>query len=202
MGLLVPIGDGHEDNPLFTVPIPNGFVGAIDLNPVGDTKTKVVGHSWKEIPKGAETTGTLLTNGERLKQTLKVTSIGESTVVYQDRVMALKDVSVTCERGVPLGIENDKLTGGTRTVFHQGSDLVFDWQKPEKPVALSGSWANVDGRLGVVMVEGAGFSYHQAGDYDRIAVYTDILYGSFSNRAKEFKSGEQITRRVVLWFVK
>ena len=100
MGLLVPIGEGHEDNPEFTVPMQNGLVGSFELKPPGDAKTKVLEHSWKKMPDGFETTGTLLLNGGRLKQTLKLTSIGDNAVVYQDRVTALEDVSVTQERGV------------------------------------------------------------------------------------------------------
>jgi hypothetical protein len=33
MGLLVPIGEGHEGNP-FTVPITNGLTGSFELTPV------------------------------------------------------------------------------------------------------------------------------------------------------------------------
>lgn len=200
MGLLAPIGDGHDDNPLVTVPIINGFVGSIDLNPAGKTKTKVVDHAWKETPKGFETTGTLLTNDERLKQMLCVMSVGENTVIYQDRVIALTNISVVRERGVPIGIENDKLTGGTRTVSHQGSKITFDWTKPQQPVSLSGGWANVDGRLGIVMVAGSGANYSQASGYDRIAVYTDILYGSYSDRPMSFQAGEEVARRVAVVF--
>ena len=48
MGLLMPIGEGHEDNPEFTVPIANGLVGSFDLSPRGDLKTTVVEHVRKK----------------------------------------------------------------------------------------------------------------------------------------------------------
>jgi hypothetical protein len=202
MGMLIPIGAGHEGNPEFTVPIANGFVGSFELTPRGDTKTTVVEHAWKKTSNGFETTGTLLLNGGRLKQTLKVISIGNNTVVYQDRVIALSDVDVTQERGLPLGIENDKITGGTRAVFHENGRMIFDWQQPQPPVAVSGSWANVEGRLGIVMVAGSGITYSQAAGYSPgIAVYADILYNSFSDQPKHFKAGEQVARRVAICFV-
>ncbi len=202
MGLLVPIGEGHEGNPEFTVPIANGLVGSFELTPRGDAKTTVLEHAWKKTPDGFETTGTLLLNGGRLKQTLKLTSIGEQTVVYDDRVMALSDVSVQGERGVPVGIENDEITGGTRLVCDQGGQTVFDRQKPRQPIDFPGSWVNVDDRLGVVMVTGAGMAYAQAPGYSRgISVCSDLLYGSYSDHSKQFKAGEEVARRVAVFFV-
>jgi SAM-dependent methyltransferase len=44
--------------------------------------------------ESAKQIGTLLLQGGRLKQTLAVTSIGEQTMVYQDGVTAVSDVSV------------------------------------------------------------------------------------------------------------
>ena len=201
MGMLVPIGEGHDGNPHFTPPIPNGFVGSFDLVPAGDAKIKVVEHSWKKMRNGFETSGTLLMNGGRLKQTLKVISIGEKTVIYQDRVRALTNVSVAAEHGVPLGIENDKITGGTRTLFHQNGETVFDFQKTQAPMAVSGSWANVDGRLGIVVVEGSGLSYAQAtGYHPGMAVCADVLYGSSCGQLKNVKAGEEVAKRIVLLF--
>lgn len=202
MGMLIPIGDGHEGNPAFTVPIKNGLVGSFELTPPDDGKMTVLEKSWKKTPDGFETTGTLLLNGGRLKQTLIVTSIGDRTLVYQDRVTAVSDVTVRGERGVPVGIENDQITGGIRVVSGQGGQTIFDWQKPRQPMALSGSWCNVDGRLGVVMVAGAGMAYAQSSEYTPgISVRSDVLYGSSSDGLKQFKTGEVVARRVAVFFV-
>jgi hypothetical protein len=202
MGLVVPIGEGHEGNPEFTVPIANGMVGSFELTPRGDGKMTVLEHSWKRTPAGFETTGTLLLNGGRLKQTLKMTSIGGQTVVYDDRITALSDVSVRAERGVPVGIENDQISGGTRFVGGQDGQTVFDWQKPRQPIGLPGAWLNVDGRLGLVMVAGAGLAYAQASGYTPgISVCSDVLYGSYSDHPKQFKAGEEVARRVAVFFV-
>ena len=200
MGMIVPIGDGHMGNPIFTVPITNGFVGSTELSTKGDAKINVLEHAWNKTPNGFETTGTLLTNSDQLKQTLRITSIGEKTVVYQDRVSALRDVSVARELGVPVGIENDQLTGGLRSVYHKDGKTVFDWRKPQKPVAIPGDWANVDGRLGVVAVAGSGMVYSQAAGYNPQAVCADILYGSFSDAPRSFKAGDEVARRIVLFF--
>ena len=198
MGMLVPVGEGHAGNPFFTFPITNGLVGSIELSPAGDTKTSVLERAWRKTSKGFETTGVLVTNGRQLKQTLRVASIGAKTVVYQDRVTALSDVSVTREMGVPIGIENDQISGGKRVVYHRDGRIVFDWQKPQPTVAIPGPWVNVDGRLGVVTAAGSGLAYSQATAYNPQAVYADVLYGSFSNAAESLAAGDEVARRIVL----
>jgi hypothetical protein len=202
MGMLIPVGEGHEDDPDFTVPIANGLVGSFELDPAGDVKATVAEHSWKKNPGGFATSGTLLLNGGRLKQALRLISLGPQTVVYEDRVTALSDVTVRSERGAPVGIENDEITGGTRMVSHQDGQHAFDSRKPQQPFTLPGTWANVDGRLGVVMAAGAGLAYAQAFDYSRgISVRSDILYGSYSDRRRRFKAGEEVAHRLAIFFV-
>ncbi len=201
-GMAIPIGEGHEGQPYFTVPAPNGLIGSFDLAPAGNGKIQVVEHAWSETANGFETTGTLLLNNGRLRQEVKVTSMGERTVVYQDRVTALADVSVSAERGVPVGIENDKVTGGLRTVFHQAGKTVVEFNKSQPPVPVAGPWANVDGRLGVIAVSGSGMKYVPGNGYHPgMAVGIDVLYASSSNRPKRFKTGEEVARRVVVFLV-
>jgi hypothetical protein len=201
MGQIIPIGEGHEGNPAFTVPIKNGLVGSFELTPRSDAKPTGLEHSWRKTPDGFETTGTLLLNGGRLKQTLMVTSLGEQAMVYQDRVTAVSNVTVRAERGVPVGIENDQISGGLRVVSDQDGQIFFDWPNPRPPVALWGSWGNVGGRLGVVMMAGAGMAYAQASGYSPgISVCADVLYGSYSDHPKEFKTGEEVAHRVAVLF--
>jgi hypothetical protein len=60
----------------------------------------------------------------------------------------------------------------------------------------------VDGRLGIVMLSGAGMAYAQASDYARgIAVYPDILYGSFCGEKRQFKAGEEVARRKIVLYL-
>jgi hypothetical protein len=202
MGLLVPIGLGHEGNPCATVPIASGFVGSFDLAPKQTAAPKTLEHTWRETPTGFETTGSLLLNGGLLKQTIRVTSVGKQTVIYQDHVTALSDVSLSRELGVPIGIENDEVTGGRRVIYHRDGEAVFDWKQPQKPQILPGSWANVDGRLGIVSAAGSGLSYHQASRYDpHTAVCADLLFGSFADRPRHFKAGDLVAHRIELLFV-
>ena len=193
MGLVVPIGPGHEGNPDFTAPVTDGFVGEFILGPKDRQKTVVVDHSWKRTTDSFETTGTLLMNEGQLKQTLQMTSLGDKTVVYQDRVMALTNVNVAQEHGVPFGIENDDVNGGTRLLSYKGGQVVFDQRTPRPPTPVPGSWANVNGRLGVITVGGSGMSYDQAKNYaPGISVREDILYSSF-------RISPRVTEPVTKW---
>ena len=206
MGVLMPIGSGHEGNPDFTVPIPNGFVGTFALDPAGDTKTdariSVVNHQKRTLADGFETTGTLLLNSGRLTQTLKVTSLGSQTVIYEDEVTALADLTVQKELGAPIGIENDEITGGARYVYSRDGQSVANWQEPKPVLHLAGSWANIDGRLGVVSVTGSGLSYVQGSGYlPGISVCADILYGSYSDRQRQFNKNQVVARRIAIFFV-
>jgi len=202
MGLVVPIGPGHEGNPDFTAPVTDGFVGEFILGPKGRPKTVVVDHSWNKTTDSFETTGMLLMNEGRLKQTLQMTSLGAKTVVYQDRVIALTNINVAQEHGVPFGIENDDVNGGTRLLSYKGGQVVFDQRNPRPPMPVAGSWANVDSRLGVVMVAGSGMSYQQAKNYTPgISVREDILFSSFSNQPRNYRAGDEVAHRITLFFV-
>ncbi len=206
MGQLIPIGEGHQGSPDFTVPIQNGFVGSFELDPPGDPKTRnkitVVDQDRRQTADGFEATGTLLLNDGRLQQKLRMISVGSQTVIYEDLVTAVVDVTIHNERGLPVGIENDEITGGSRAVSSQDGQTVFDWKNPRQLLGLAGSWVNVEGRLGVVMLAGAGLAYAQASKYSPgICVYSDILYGSSSDETRRFKVGDQVARRVGVLYV-
>ncbi len=202
MGMLIPIGAGHDDNPDFTTPIQNGFVGSFELSPKGDTKTKSVSHNWTTNAHGCETSGVLLLNGGQLQQTITVTSLGDRTVVYQDRVIALTNVLITQEQGVPLGIENDPVTGGKRIVYSEAGEQPFLWKDSSNAIAISGSWANVDGRLGIIPVQGGKLTYIPAtGYHPGMAVCSDLLCCSFSKEPRHFKKGDVVAERIAILVV-
>ncbi len=203
MGLVVPIGQGHDDNPFVTVPITSGFVGSFVLAPKRPARPKTVEHVWSQTPDGFETTGSLLLNGGLLKQTIRVTSIGKATVVYQDRVTALADVSLSRELGVPVGIENDEVTGGQRVVYYQGGMTMFDWKTPRKACRSARFVGQREGppRRGDGGSAPAWATNRPPAMIRTLAVCPDILYGSFSDRPRRYQAGQQVAQRIVLFFV-
>jgi hypothetical protein len=198
MGVFAPASDAHPNDPYFTVPVNDGLRGTLELDPAGDNSVKLDERTCTKRANGFETTGTLITKGGRLRQTIKVTSIGEKVVVYQDRVIAETDTTVALETGVPVGIENDSINGGKRLLSYEGGSKIIDWQKRQKAVRIPGTWANVDGRLAMVMVSGSGLAYNQASDYNGQAVYADMLCGSYSDKPRSYKAGDEVARRIVV----
>jgi hypothetical protein len=201
MGLVMPIGPGHEGNPYFATPITDGLVGSFTLADRSDRGMRVVERTWRKTPDGFETEGTLHINGGLLKQRIKVVSLGEKTVVYLDRVTALADVKVAQEVGVPVGIENDEFTGDFRILHHQGGHAEIKGPETSGLVRIPGKWANVDGRLGVVAALGSGLAYRDVAPYNRDGAREDFLYGSYSDSARSFKVGQEVARRAVVFFV-
>jgi hypothetical protein len=198
MGMLIPIGPGFENSPHFTVPIHDGFVGSMELSAGNKSSAKVIDHTYKELANGFETAGTLHVNGDRIEQTMRISSLGEKVVVYQDRVRALADVTVARELGVPIGIENDELSGRERILYHQDGKTVVNWHEQSREIEVPGAWVNVDSRLALIKIAGADLSYKKANGYNAQAVCADILYGSFSNQRRKFKAGDEIARRIII----
>lgn len=202
MGLLMPIAPGHEGEPDFIVPAPNGFVGSFDLTPKADAKPLALEHDREKTADGFVTKGTILLNGGRLKQTIRMTSIGEQTVVYEDRVVAVSNITVRAEKGLPIAIENDQITGGKRTLTDNGGRATFEFGKTQPPKTITGNWANVDGRLGMIVIAGSGASYVQGSGYlPGIGVCADTLYGSYHTQSRKFKAGDEVARRAAIFVV-
>lgn len=206
MGLLMPIAPGHEANPDLIVPIQNGFVGSFEINPPGDPKANqkitVLEHNRLQTEHGFETSGSILVNDGRLKQKIRMLSIGSQAVVYEDEVTALADIVVAKELGMPLGIENDEITGGRRVVTSQNAQVVIDWKSPGSLLSIAGPWVNIDGRLGVIALAGSGLSLVPGSGYlPGISVQCDTLYCSYSKQPRNYKTGEVIARRIAVFLV-
>jgi hypothetical protein len=116
-------------------------------------------------------------------------------------VTARADVTIAQELGVPVGIENDEFTGDRRTLYHQAGSQVAIGPETDALIRIPGKWANVDGRLGIVQVIGSGLAYRDVPKYNRDGGREDFLYGSYSDTQRQFKVGEEVARRVVVFFV-
>ncbi|MDH7482817.1 MAG: hypothetical protein QHH26_12705 [Armatimonadota bacterium] len=200
MGLVMPIGFNHGANPYFCTPFINGLVGNFIIKNVESRKAQVVERTWRRLEDGFETSGTLLLGNGLLKQEIKLISIGDKTVVYMDKVTAQSPVAVLKEFGVPVGIENDEFTGNQRTLYYEGGEKTILGPKTAELIRIPGRWANVDGRLGMVVVLGSGIAYDDVAAYNRDGAREDILYGSYSDIEREFKTGEEVARRIVIFF--
>lgn len=199
MGQVIPIGPWYGNNPHFTTPITNGFVGSFAIADPSAKGLKVVERSWKRPANGFETRGTLSVNGGFLKQELVFASVGERMVVYLDRVTAQRDVRIEQEIGVPFGVENDELNGDRRMLYHQGGSQLITGPDTDQTIRIPGRWANVDGRLGVIAASGSGLAYRDVPKYNRNGAREDFLYGSFSSEPRDYKAGDLVAQRAVVF---
>ncbi len=199
LGVVMPIGPGHEANPYFTTPRADGFVGTITCKDLAG-KSRIEKPDWQKTATGFETTGTIILNDGVLKQELRFVSVGEKTVVYADRITALKDVTVTREQGVPIGIENDEYTGNVRKLYYQSGSETIVGLGTQDLIRIPGNWANLDGRLGIVAVSGSGLAYEDVRNYNRDGALQDTLFGSFSDSSRSVKAGKQVARRIAVVF--
>ncbi len=198
MGEVVPMSPDHAGNPHFTTPITTGFVGSFAIADPSAKGLKVIERTWRPLPDGFETRGTLSINGGFLKQEVVFASVGERAVVYLDRVTAEKDVRIEQEIGVPFGIQNDELNGDRRTLYHDGGSHVVTGPDTDQTIRVPGMWANVDGRLGVIAPSG-GLVYRDMPKYNRNGAREDFLYGSLSAGPREFKAGDVVAQRALVF---
>ena len=139
-------------------------------------------------------------NGGRLRHLMAVATAAPGVLVYMDRVTALGDVTVTEERSLVVGVENDAVSGGKRQIVTgDGTYTAVGGAASDK--ALNGNWANVDGRLGLAAapVSGSQFLYRSVGKPNRAGAREDFLYGQFrSGTPRAFPQGAVVSERAGL----
>jgi hypothetical protein len=136
------------------------------------------------------------TNDGRLTQKMAVASLPSGTLVYLDRVTANREVMVTEARGLPVGIENDPVSGNFVRLFTaNGEQVRRGGAAGDLPVP--GGWANVDDRLGVVSAAGP-MVYRSAGKPNRPGAREDILYGALVTAPRAFHPREEVVRRAMI----
>jgi hypothetical protein len=198
MGELVPMSPDHAGNPHFTTPITSGFVGSFAIADPNAKGLKVIERTWRMLADGFETRGTLSINGGFLKQEIVFASVGERAVICLDRVTAVKDVRIEQQIGVPVGIQNDELNGDRRTLCYEGGSQIITGPNTDQTIRIPGKWANVDGRLGVIAPIG-GLVYRDMPKYNRNGAREDFLYGSFSAEPREYKAGDVVAQRALVF---
>jgi hypothetical protein len=138
-------------------------------------------------------------NAGRLRHQIAAATVAPGVLVYLDRVTALGDVTVTEERSLVVGVENDEVSGGKRQIETGANKKLTVIGGETDDHALSGNWANVDGRLGLVAAPGSQLLYRAVGKPNRAGAREDFLYGQFrSGTARNFKQGSVVAERAGL----
>ncbi len=202
MGLATPQSQTHLDAPYVTTPLLTGLTGRFTLQGPPDkdsARFQVLRQTVSTDKDGFVGAIESNINNGALRQQIAVASVEPGILVYLDRVVAQKDVTVLEEQGLPLSIENDEVSGNQRHLHTQdGTRLLVGGQAQQ--IVLAGNWANVDGRLGMI-APGTPLLYNAAGKPNRAGAREDILFGSWRSGARTFKAGETIAERASLWLL-
>ena len=201
MGLAIPQSEGHADSPYVTTPNQQSLVGGFALQ----------GQSGKEANRFTVNSQAIRTdkdgfmlaldatvNAGGLRQQIAVATAAPGVLVYLDRVTALRDVTITEERGLMVGVENDEVSGGKRQIANGGGKYDVAAGSAADRI-LSGNWANVNGRLGLITAPGAPLLYRSVAKTNRAGAREDFLYGQFqSGTPRPFTQGAVVAERAGL----
>lgn len=203
MGLVAPDSDDYPDTPYVTTPNTESLVGGFKI----EGQTAVDTGKWKIsrrkiVTQAAGFTAAFdaFTNGGKLRQEIAVVGAAPGMLVYMDRVTATAPVTITEERGLPVALENDDVSGNKRSVVtsSSGEAQVFnggvagDYPFPGK------QWANVDGRLALVVATPPRLLYRSAGAPNRSGAREDLLYGVYDATSRSFQSGAVVAERAAI----
>jgi hypothetical protein len=200
MAQIVPQSATHLDQPYVTTPTPETLVGGFQLQGQneGDSHNFDVTHqAVQTTADGFAATVDATVNAGSLRQQIAVVSLAPGVVAYLDRVTALKPVIVTEERGLLLGIENDDVSGNQRHLTTGAGEITVPGGQGQDH-ALTGNWANVDGRLGLISAFDAPLLYRAVGKPNRAGAREDYLLGDYHGDTRSFAPGDVVSVRAAL----
>lgn len=200
MAQVVPQSETHLDQPYVTTPSYETLMGGFTL--LGQTTTDaakfaITSQSVQTSTNGLTALVDATINNASLRQQISVASLAPGIVAYVDRVTALKAVSVTEERGLLLSIENDNVSGNVRHIMSASGTLTATGGQLHD-YALTGKWANVDDRLGLVSALGNPILYRMVTNANRAGAREDYLLGSYYTGTRAFATGAIVSQRAGL----
>jgi hypothetical protein len=200
MGVVMPSSEKHLDRPYVTTPFIRSLVGDMDVLDGHGAEAKDTVDIKEAQPRALADAFVVEvraeTNDHLLTQRIAAASLPSGTMVYVDRVTANADATVTQARGLPVGIQNDAVSGNVVRLYSAGGMKTLHGGDAGD-TQISGAWANVDDRLGLV-VPGGALVYRSAGPPNRPGAREDILYGALDTRRHGVRPREEVTRRAMI----
>lgn len=200
MAQIAPQSVTHLDRPYVTTPHPETLVGGFTLQGQdgGTARQFHVNRQAIQTSRDGFAAGLEADiNAGLLRQQIAIASVAPGLVAYIDRVTAQQAVTVTEERGLLLGIENDEVSGNTRTLqTGAGSQPVAGGLGRDLPIR--GRWATIDGRLGLISPLETPLLYRAAAKPNRAGAREDFLMGSYRTGPRTFAAGQVVALRAAL----
>lgn len=200
MGLAAPDSENTPNAPYVTTPFTESLTGRFvvaEQNAGRAASFTVRRHAAQTDRNGFVIALDADTNDGLLRQEIAVATAAPGVLAYVDRVRARRAVTITEERGLSVGVENDEVSGNQRQVHTSGgrTEMTAGVQRDH---ALPGRWANVDGRLGLVSASDASLLYRAAGKPNRAGAREDLLIGSFRADPRSFSADAVVAERAGL----
>lgn len=210
-GLCLPPSDGH------LAEWENNLAGVVEfchhphpLQPTTKQKRRLERCHVESLEGGFITDGAIMegvdlsfaegwggTNSALNQAALAALPDGHTVIGLQYCRMGARRGYVASACGLQLNIPNDLFNGGRRNVVTQTGELVLDGPPAtETTVSITGRWANVEGRIGAVMLHGDGaLALHRhpgrrAGEL--ASLHTERLCFPFIEGPRKFEAGETI----------
>ena len=187
------------------IPFRNGgtgnFIGWYNVK--GKEQTSSVARNPYFMTEGNSfvTGSSILTNDNSLETSFAIYATPGNAVLYLDRTKAAENLTVTGERGLVAGISMDEFTSLRRTVTFggEGKDPVEKLAEGNAFFSIDGTWANVDGQVGLVTRSSC--DRMAFGDRaDNKSIMTAKLYGAFSDATRQFNAGDRVGDRAAVFY--
>ena len=201
MAQVVPQSGTHLDQPYVTTPSLETLVGGFTVqgqSAGSATRFTVTRQALQTTADGFTAAVDATVNAGMLRQQIALCSLAPGLVAYIDRVTALKPLTVTEERGLLFSIENDGVSGNVRHLSTAAGTLALPGGQAGDR-ALSGHWADIDDRLGLISALDGPMLYRAAGPPNRAGAREDYLLGSYHGGSpRPFATGDIVALRAGL----
>ncbi|NQT53464.1 hypothetical protein HQ576_15505 [bacterium] len=198
MGLVYP-----RDDTWFTSPSERGLVGYIQCEGLKDTRPKVLGRKVAAGKDSFSLAARIRRCEGAIEQWIALFSLPEGPVIYMERLVAKKDVTVKEVATGTLPILNEDAPGiapNRRTVYFQDSKMTIPGVSKASRglIRFESRWANVDGRFGVV-THSSGKAWRDRHAYARCRLEEELIANYHVwPKGERFAAGKPVLDSIVV----
>lgn len=183
--------------------------GTYRCEPASECGMRTIRHSVSEDGKGFAALCSIEREDGRLVQDLALIAPDDHVAFFFDRTTAAQAVRVREQRSGEVGVRNEsypelgELAPGRRIILTESGRFTSEsrfggedeWFRTDQT-----RWANVDDRIGYVILGSKGIAYQAHHDYPRYRGMEDFLLLSYSDQSNEYAPGDVVSSLAVAIF--
>ncbi len=176
------------------------FLGWYTVSGKGTNATPVVSGIYDLRGNAWTMNGELNTNDATLNNRFAICSTPGNAVIYVDYVRGNTAGTITKEQGGLMAISVDEFTKTARTLYAPKSDSTYGHKQLDgtKFTTFEADWLNIDNQLGFLSKSDKQMAFGDRANNN--SILTAKLYPSYSATSRNFKSGEVVDRRHVVYY--